>query len=258
MAEDLVFERIDGLAICRFNRPERMNALSPAIIEGMGRLVPELVSDPGVRAIMMTGTGRAFCAGADVGGLGGPPNPDRTRAAMRACHSWLKSLRHSEKIVISAVNGVAAGGGFGLAMIADIVVAAEDTFFKAAFTDLGVAADFGLGFTLAKAVGDIRAAEILFSDRRLAAREALDIGMISQVFPAETFTADAMELAQRMGRTARGAQLTKRLLRSAEVETFARYLDLEADTQTEAFQTQDFKEGVAAFRDRRRPEFQGR
>lgn len=258
MAEELIFERIDGLAICRFNRPERMNALSPGIIEGMGRLVPELVSDPGVRAVMMTGTGRAFCAGADVGGLGGPPNPDRTRAAMRACHSWLKALRHSEKIVISAVNGVAAGGGFGLAMVADIVVAADDTFFKAAFTDLGVAADFGLGFTLPQAVGHIRAAEILFSDRRLTAREAVEIGMISRTFPADTFVADALELAQRMARTARGAQLTKRLLRSEEVEAFSRYLDLEADTQTEAFQTHDFREGVAAFSERRAPTFQGR
>jgi 2-(1,2-epoxy-1,2-dihydrophenyl)acetyl-CoA isomerase len=190
--------------------------------------------------------------------MGGASDAQATLAGMRACHGWLTLLRCSEKLVITAVNGAAAGGGFGLAMIGDLVVASDEAFFKAAFTTLGAAADYGLGYTLPRAVGAVRAAEILFSDRRVTPREALDIGMVSRVLPAETFAADALEFARGMARTPRGAQLTKRLLRSGEAEAFARYLEAEAQAQVEAFQSRDFREGVAAFGGNRAAAFEGR
>lgn len=256
--EDLVVEQDGGLAILRLNRPERLNALSPGMLRRLEIEVPRLVAAPEVRAIMLTGTGKAFCAGGDVGGMGGASNPEATLAGMKAYHAWLIALRCSEKLFITAVNGVAAGGGFGLAMLGDLVVSSDTAFFKAGFTDLGAAADYGLGFTLPRAVGTVRAAEILFSDRRVKAPEARDLGMISRVFPADNFAADALSFAHEMARTPRGAQLTKRLLRLGEAEAFARYLDAEAETQTEAFQSRDFREGVAAFLEKRPPVFEGR
>lgn len=256
--EELVLQQDEGLAILRLNRPERLNALSAGILHRLEVEVPRLMAAPEVRAILITGTGRGFCAGGDVGGMGGPSDPEAALAGMRTFHGWLTLLRCSEKLVITAVNGAAAGGGFGLAMIGDLVVASEAAFFKAAFTSLGAAADYGLGYTLPRAVGGVRAAEILFSDRRVTPREALDIGMISRVFPAETFAADALEFARGMARTPRGAQLTKRLLRFGEADAFARYLEAEAQAQAETFQSRDFREGVAAFRENRTAVFEGR
>ena len=256
--DELVVEQDEGLAILRLNRPARLNALSPGMLRRFEAEIPRLVADPAVRAIMITGTGRAFCAGGDVGAMDGPADAEATRAGMRASHAWLKALRSAEKLVICAVNGIAAGGGFGLALIGDVVVAAEDAVFKAAFTSLGVAADYGLAFTLPRAAGPQRAAEILFSDRRVAAREALELGLVSRLYPAETFAADARAFAQAMARTPRGAQLTKRLLRLEEAEAFARFLEAEAQVQAQAFQSDDFREGVAAFRDKRAPQFRGR
>lgn len=255
--DELVVQQDEGLAILRLNRPERLNAVSLSIVRRMEAEVARLVASADVRAIMITGTGKAFCAGADVGGMGRPSDPRDTLAGMRAYHPWLKALRQSEKLVISAVNGVAAGGGFGLAMIGDLIVASETSFFKAAFTDLGAAADYGLAFTLPRAVGSVRAAEILLSDRRVSAREALAMGLISRLFPVESFSADALEFARAMARTSRGAQLTKRLLRVQESDAFAHYLEAEAQAQAEAFQSRDFLEGVAAFQQKRPAVFQG-
>jgi 2-(1,2-epoxy-1,2-dihydrophenyl)acetyl-CoA isomerase len=255
--EELLVEQDEGLAILRLNRPARLNALSPDLLKRLEIEIPHLVSAPHVRAIMITGVGRGFCAGGDVSGMTGSPNAEATLAGMKSYHPWLKALWIAEKLVITAVNGVAAGGGFGLAMMGDLIVASEAAFFKAAFTTLGTAADFGLAYTLPRAVGAARAADILFSDRRVTAREALDIGMIGRVFPTETFATDALAFARTMARTSRGAQLTKRLLRLEQADAFEHFLQMEAKTQTDAFQSRDFQEGVAAFRDSRAPVFLG-
>lgn len=255
---ELVCEREKGLAVLRLNRPERMNTLSHGVLESMARVVPELTQSSDVRAILITGTGRAFCAGGDIGTMGGSGDRGAALAGMKSYHGWVTALRHSEKIVICAVNGAAAGGGFGLAMLADIVVAADTAFFKAAFTRLGAAPDYALGFTLPRAVGDKRATEILLSNRRVTADEALALGMVSRVWPAKSFDKDALEFGRELAGASRAAQLTKRLLREGEREAFTRYLELEAPTQAEAFGTTDFQEGVAAFVGRREPRFQGR
>jgi len=257
--KQLVIEREQGLAVVRFNRPEAMNSLSMDLLEQLGEAIPELVTDRAVRAIMLTGTGsRAFCAGADVGIMGGEFDYEYTLAGLKSWHHWMIALRVAEKPVISAVNGAAAGGGFGIAMVSDLIVAADGAFFKGAFATLGVAADFGLGYTLSRAIGDKRAMELIASDRRLTAADAKALGIVAEVFPTATFAEDARAWALAYARGPRGTQLTKRLLRHGEREAFATYLEAEAHAQTEALASEDADEGVRAFRERRSPAFIGR
>jgi 2-(1,2-epoxy-1,2-dihydrophenyl)acetyl-CoA isomerase len=255
---ELIVERDGPLAMLRLNRPERLNALSMGLLQQLAEAVPQLVAASEVRAIMLTGEGRAFCAGGDVGAMSGASDPQAALAGMQSFHGWLTALWTSEKPVITAVNGAAAGGGFGIAMLGDLVVASEDAFFKTAFPTLGLAPDYALGFTLPRIVGASRAADLLYMDRRVSAQEALALGLVSHVWPAQTFAAEALQFARHIASAARGAQLTKRLLRFEQAEAFSRYLELEARTQVEAFHTEDFREGVAAFRERRPPAFRGR
>jgi enoyl-CoA hydratase/carnithine racemase len=130
--------------------------------------------------------------------------------------------------------------------------------FKGAFSTLGVAADFGLGFTLPRAIGEKRAMEIIACDRRVSAAEAKALGMVAEVFPAESFAAEARAYALKLAAGSRGIQLSKRLMRLGDSAAFAAYLEAEARTQTEAFQTEDVREGVRAFQERRPPRFAGR
>ena len=257
--EELVIERQEGLAVVRFNRPEAMNSLSMSLLEQLSQAIPALVADRAVRAIMLTGAGtRAFCAGADVRIMGGEFDYEHTLAGLKSWHHWMIALRIAEKPVISAVNGAAAGGGFGIAMVSDLVVAADSAFFKGAFATLGVAADFGLGYTLPRAIGDKRAMELIASDRRVTAAEAKALGIVAEVFPSATFARDARAWALAHARGPRGIQLTKRLLWHGEREAFAAYLEVEAHTQTEALGSEDAAEGVRAFQERRSPAFAGR
>jgi 2-(1,2-epoxy-1,2-dihydrophenyl)acetyl-CoA isomerase len=192
------------------------------------------------------------------GGGGKRLSRDETADAMRTTHGWLTGLRLGDAILVTAVNGAAAGAGFGLALLGDVVLASESAFFKPGFTDLGVAADFGLGWTLPRAAGEARAAEILFSDRRVPAEEAHRLGFVSRVLPAEGFGEAALAFARQMAAAPFGASLTKRLLRRADAAGFAAYLDAEAEAQADAFGSEDFREGVAAFMAKRRPQFNGR
>jgi 2-(1,2-epoxy-1,2-dihydrophenyl)acetyl-CoA isomerase len=153
---------------------------------------------------------------------------------------------------------VAAGGGFGLAMLGDVVLASSSAFFKAGFADLGVTADYGLGFTLPRAVGAVRAAEILFSDRRIPAEEAERLGFVGRLIPAEGFEEEALAFARKLAAGAFSAKLTKALLRHEEAEPFARFLAAEAQAQALAFQSEDFAEGAAAFMAKRPARFLGR
>jgi 2-(1,2-epoxy-1,2-dihydrophenyl)acetyl-CoA isomerase len=261
MRREILIEREGPLLIVRLNRPDALNALSPEILDGFRNEVLPLARDPGVRAVLLTGEGRAFCAGADIGGMGGGEkrlSRDETADAMRTTHGWLTGLRLGDAILVTAVNGAAAGAGFGLALLGDVVLASQSAFFKPGFTDLGVAADFGLGWTLPRAIGDARAAEILFSDRRVPAEEAHRLGFVSRVLPAEGFGEAALAFARQMAAAPFGASLTKRLLRRADTTGFAAYLDAEAEAQADAFGSDDFHEGVAAFLAKRRPQFKGR
>jgi 2-(1,2-epoxy-1,2-dihydrophenyl)acetyl-CoA isomerase len=254
----LLVEREPGLTVLRLNRPRQLNALSRDLLEHLEATVSATMADASVRAILITGVGRAFCAGGDVTAMSRPADPDTTRQGMSTAHGWVKALKAADALVITAVNGAAAGGGFGIALLGDMVLASTAAFFKAGFTDLGVAADYGLAWSLPRAVGAPRAAEILFSDRRISAQEAERIGLVSRLIDAESFAAEALAFARKLAAAPRGAALTKGLLRQSETAAFAAFLAAEAQAQSEAFQSEDFLEGVAAFKEKRPARFQGR
>lgn len=252
----VVFEREGALLTVRLNRPERLNALTADMVALLEAQLLPAASDTDVRAILITGSGRAFCAGGDVGAMGERPARDASRDSMRRTHRWVAALRASHAVVITAVNGAAAGGGFGIAMLGDLVIASDAAFFKAGFTTLGVAIDYGLGWTLPRAIGSQRAAEIIYGERRVGAREALEMGMIARLYRADSFAADARAFATEIANAPFSARISKQLLQFQHSD-FLRYLDLEAEGQADAFQTRDFQEGCAAFVERRPPRFTG-
>lgn len=248
-----------GVATLALAEPDSRNALSPAIRAVLEARIPALVDDPEVRCIVLTGTGGSFCAGGDIRSLTDPGSPDDTRRRMARSHAWLARLLDGETPVVTAVNGPAIGAGFGLAMAGDIILAADTAWFLAGFPSIGVAADYGLGRTLPRAVGAPRAKDILLSGRRVDAQEALAIGMVSRVIPAADLAEAAQNLAAQLaGGPSISLGLTKRLIGEGGQGDTAAYLDREGFAQAVAFATGDYREGVDAFLAKRAPRFEGR
>ena len=250
-------ERRGGVSIIRLNEPRTLNALSPGIKAGLAEAVAGLSSDPGSRAIVITGTGRAFCAGGDIRSM------DEHRAVpvrrrMQASHEWVLRLMTCEKPVLAAVNGVAAGAGFSIALMADIVYAAEDARFKAGFPGIGAAPDLALAYTLPRAVGAMRAREILLTNREVSAVEAQALGFVAAVYPAAGLLDEVLAIADTLacGPSVSFGQTKRLIARSFELPLEA-FLEQEAYAQMTAFGSDDFAEGVAAFRAKRKPEFRG-
>ncbi len=251
-------ERTGAVATLILNEPKSMNAMSAGIKAGIETHLPGLFADSGVRAIILTGTGKAFCAGGDIRSM-----DDRAtlsvKTRMTRTYRWLIPLLTADKPIIAAVNGAAAGAGLSLALTADLIVAARDARFKAGFPGIGAVADLGLAYTLPRAIGHQRASDILLTNREVGAEEAHAMGLVARLAEPEALMASAMELAQALaaGPTVSLA-LTKRLMRRAYELPLEGFLESEAMAQVVAFGSGDFDEGVAAFKAKRKPDFKGR
>jgi len=256
--DPVVLSISDGVAVLRLNEPGSMNALSATIKQGMIELVPKVVADETVRAIVITGTGKAFCAGGDIRNMA-DRRPLAVRERMRTSHDWLELLMLGEKPVITIVNGVAAGAGLSLALIGDIILCADDAKFRAGFPGLGAVPDLGAIWTLPRAVGVPRAKDILLSNREVLAAEALSIGLVSRLLPSTSLMEEGMKLAKQLASgPSVSLGLTKSLMRKAFETDLAAFFDAEANAQVLAFSSEDFDEGVAAFLGKRKPCFTGR
>ena len=254
--DTLLIERADGVLTLTLHRPEALNALTTDLRGRLRDAVAEARRDGDVRAIVITGAGRAFCAGADL--RGGPAEREFRVRLAGEYNPLIRAIRELPKPIVAAVNGVAAGAGMSLALAADLVIASETARFVPAFLRIGLVPDSGLVRTLVRAVGRHRALGILVGDAPLDVGEARDLGLVAEVVPPD----ELMAHADRRGRAlAAGPTLaygyTKRLLNAAEDETLAAALDREAAFQELAGRTRDHAEGVSAFGEKREPRFIG-
>jgi 2-(1,2-epoxy-1,2-dihydrophenyl)acetyl-CoA isomerase len=249
--------RDGGVLTITLNRPEVLNAFNAAMHRAIQAAYKEARADD-VRAVVLTGAGRGFCVGQDLtefresaGDIG-----HRLRSTY---HATILGLRSLEKPVVAAVNGDAAGAGLSLALACDLRLAADSATFVPAFINIGLVPDSGGSYFAARLLGYARALEWLSSGRRLTASEAHAWGLVSEVVEAdglaERAAARAAELA---ALPTRGIALTKRLLDHAQTATLEEQLEREAQLQAAATRTEDFREGVAAFLEKRPPEFRGR
>jgi 2-(1,2-epoxy-1,2-dihydrophenyl)acetyl-CoA isomerase len=247
----------DGVVTLTLNRPEALNALDSELRKSLLAAFKAAARDEETRAVLLTGAGRGFCSGADL--RGGSAERDFRAVLSAEYNPLIAAIRSLPKPVVAAVNGVAAGAGFSLALAADVVVAAEEARFVPAFGRIGLVPDSGLARTLVRAVGRHRAFEILMGERQLSAEEANVLGLVAAVVPGDSLTEAAGDLARRLARGPTvGIGLTKRLLNEAEDATLAEALELEAALQDLAGRTDDHAEGVTAFAEKRDPRFGGR
>jgi 2-(1,2-epoxy-1,2-dihydrophenyl)acetyl-CoA isomerase len=239
------------------NRPDLLNALNAAVHAGLAAALQQ-AREPDVRAIVLTGAGRGFCVGQDLTEFRDAPGDvaDRLRAHY---HPNIRALRALDKPVLAAINGAAAGAGLSLACACDLRVAADTATFVPAFIGIGLVPDSGGSFFLARLLGPARAFEWMTSNRRLTAAEAHAWGLVSEVVEADRLAERAAEVAAVYAAApTRGVGLTKRLFDRAPTATLEEQLELEAELQSEATRTEDFREGVAAFLEKRPPRFTGR
>lgn len=253
----LLSSAVDGVMTLTLNRPDALNALNAELRRALLTAVNGVRRDEAVRAMVLTGSGRGFCSGADL--RGGSGERDFRRVLATEYNPLIEAIRSLPKPVIAAVNGVAAGAGMSLALAADMVVASEEARFVPAFGRIGLVPDSGLARVLVRGVGRHRAFEILTGERQLGADDAHALGLVAAVVPVERLTDVAAGVARRLaaGPTL-GIGLTKRLLNAAENATLSENLATEAALQALAGRSEDHVEGVAAFAEKRDPRFSGR
>jgi 2-(1,2-epoxy-1,2-dihydrophenyl)acetyl-CoA isomerase len=239
------------------NRPDVLNAFNSAMHRALAEALKEARS-PEVRAVVVTGAGRGFCVGQDLTEFREAPGDigERLRGNY---HPNILAIRALEKPVIAAVNGAAAGAGLSFACACDIRIASDSATFVPAFINIGLVPDSGGTFLVHRLLGYSRAFEWLTTGRRLTAAEAHGWGLVSEVVPADELPARAAALAEELAAMPTAAiGMTKRLLDHAETATLEQQLEREAQLQTAATQSEDFREGVAAFLEKRAPRFTGR
>lgn len=248
----------NGIATVLLNRPDKLNALSAEMYHELADQFDALGRDDEVRAVILTGAGRAFCAGGDVVSMG---NYDVVagRKRSRGHHRTILALNNLEKPVIAAVRGPAAGVGASLALACDLIIASETAYLLMAFKNVGIPPDGGAVYFLTQYVGIARAKELVYTARKLPAQEARDMGIVMKVVPDAQLETEANTLALDIAGSATYAlTLAKKLFQSMYTPTLEQLLEMEILAVCGARLTHDHKEGIAAFREKRKPKFEGR
>lgn len=264
MPEEPILTHVENrVATLTFNRPDKLNALSRDLLNQSIDCLKRWSRDPEIGAIVLTGAGRAFCAGGDVSMMAkqdeAPPSLEQQIDGLREAQelSWL--LYNIPKVTIAAVNGHAMGAGLGVCLACDLRIASESAKFGTAYAKVGFGGDFGTTWLLARSVGAAKAKELFFLSDILDAAEAHRLGLVNRVVAADQLAAQVGEIATRI---AHGPQVSYRYMKAnvnlAMTTDFRTLLDREAETHLRCGQTQDHKEGVRAFLEKRRPNFTGR
>lgn len=264
MAEDMILTSVkDRVATLTFNRPEKLNALSHDLIVGSIDYLKRWSLDPEIGAIVVTGAGRAFCAGGDVSMMArddaAPKTLEQQIDGLRQAQelSWL--LYNSPKVTIAAVNGHAMGAGLGVCLACDLRIASDQAKFGTAYAKVGFGGDFGTTWLLAHYAGAPKAKELFFLSEIIDAAEAHRIGLVNRVVTSDSLSSQVAEIASRI---AHGPLTSYRYMKAnvnlAATTDFRTMLDREAETHLRCGMTEDHKEGVRAFMEKRQPNFTGR
>ncbi|MCH9672046.1 MAG: enoyl-CoA hydratase [Gammaproteobacteria bacterium] len=264
--DELLCTLSEGVATVTLNRPEKRNALSDTLTPALREILLVLEADSEVRCIVLTGAGKAFCAGGDVSamGTGGVGQPTQTleekiRQLQHRQETLTLRLHELAKPTIAAIPGPAAGAGFSIALACDLRVAAEDAFLTTAFGNIGLSGDYGGSWMLTQLVGTAKAKELYFTSARVPANECLRLGLVNDVVPFDALQAHVAELAARIAKGPPVAiRYMKENLNRAITMDFKTCLGQEADRLVRCAQTQDHKEAVKAFVEKRPPTFIGR
>jgi 2-(1,2-epoxy-1,2-dihydrophenyl)acetyl-CoA isomerase len=261
--ETVRVEEGDGVATVTLNRPDRLNAFNAEMHEALAVALDAAAREPRIRAVLLTAAGRGFCAGQDLSArrelVASGAKLDLGQSIERYDNPLVRRLRALPKPVVCAVNGVAAGAGANLALACDIVIAARSASFIQAFATIGLVPDSGGSWFLPRLVGEARARALLLLGDKIGAEEAAQWGMIWRVVDDAALMAEAGALARRLARApTRALGLIKRALLESGANSLDAQLDLERDLQREAGAGEDYREGVAAFLEKREPEFTGR
>lgn len=265
MVDELVlFERSGGLAVLTFNRPEAYNAIDGAVTEALLDALIRCDEDASVRAVLLTGAGKAFCAGGDLKAMqaesasGGSVGVFLKRLTVTV-HGAIATMARMEKPVIGAVNGVAGGAGFSFALACDLVLAAESASFTMAYTRAGLVPDGSSSFFLPRIVGAKRAYDLMVNNRTLTAGEAKELGIVNEIYRDASFMAEARTYAERIASgPTRAFGAAKRLVAFSPESSLETQMEHERRAIAECAGTEDFREGVAAFVEKRTPKFAGK
>ncbi len=256
--ETILYEKENGIATITLNRPQALNAFVPQMNKEVLEVLKEGERDKDVRCFVITGAGRAFCAGQDLKGRT-PEQKGSLGASLREKYNpIIRQIRQMEKIVIAAVNGVAAGAGCNLALACDLRVASEEAKFVQSFVRVGLAPDSGGSFILPRLVGLSKAMELLLLGETVDAREAQRIGLVAKVFPTVEFAESIKAIAAKVASAPRGIGLIKRAVNHAMLSGLETDLEYEAHLQEIAGRSTDYDEGVRAFLEKRTPVFRGK
>ena len=258
--ESIIFTKNNGIATITLNRPKAYNSFTREMAFECQKCLDECAEDAQIRVVVITGEGKAFCAGQDLVEVTTPERHPGFKKILEEHYSpIIFKIRNLAKPVIAAVNGVAAGAGANIALACDIVVAAEHVNFIQAFSAIGLIPDSGGTYFLPRLVGFQKAMALAMLGDKVSAEEAERMGMIYKVFATDTFAEEVKKLAQRMANMpTKGLALTKKAFNHSLSNSFEDQMQLETDLQIEASETADYFEGVSAFLEKRKPVFTGK
>lgn len=256
---ELVITHANGVCTIKLNRPEVFNSFNRAMALALQQALDDCASDDAVRAIVLVGEGRAFCAGQDLAEATDPNGPELKTIVRDHYNPIIERIRNIEKPVIAAVNGVAAGAGANIALACDLTVAKHSASFLQAFSKIGLIPDSGGTFFLPRIIGSQKALALMMTGDKISAEQAEAMNMIYKAVPDESFEEEVTKLAVTMAAMpTKALGLTKRAINQSFTNNLTQQLAVEEQLQTEAGQTADFAEGVNAFLEKRKPVFTGK
>ncbi len=257
--EFIQFSVEKNIARIVLNRPQVFNSMNHAMRQELLACLEICKKDKNIRAVLLTGNGKAFCAGQDLMEVTAPGGPSLNEIISSGYNPIVLKIKKLEKPVVCAVNGVAAGAGANIAFSCDLTVACEAATFTQAFSKIGLVPDSGGTWTLPRMIGLQKAMGLMLLSEKISATEAEKLGLIWKVFPNEIFETESQKMVETLAEMpTRGLAMTKKLLNKTFSNSFKKQLALEDEMQTAAGQTADYQEGVAAFLGKRKPVFVGK